>query len=135
MPIFSTVTPTMTRERAVETEGWLMVIDGPVEPAGEGLDGQKWAREHILGLSVLLRLALTAAAAGARAIAVSDSPALRDARQLLADRRLRVPVIDETDRPSLIEYRSSGASLRVPANVVVHRATLAALMHGAESGE
>src|SRR5437588_686627 len=42
---------------------------------------------------------------------------------------------DETDRPSRLEYRSSGPSLRVPANMVVDRATLAALMHGAESGE
>ena len=124
----------ITEQRA-EPEGWLLVVDDPIDPSGAPFDAQKWTSERILGLSVLLRLALTAAAPGARAIALSDSPALRDARRLLADPRLGVPVIDEADRPSLVEFRSTGPSLRVAANVVVHRATLAALMHGAESGE
>jgi len=122
-------------ERKAEPEGWLLVVDDPTDPSGAPSDAQKWMSERILGLSVLLRLALTAAAAGARAIALSDSPALRDARRLLADPRLRVPVIDEADRPSLVEFRSTGPSIRVAANMVVHRATLAALMQGAESGE
>ncbi|HEX9295337.1 MAG TPA: CDP-alcohol phosphatidyltransferase family protein [Polyangiaceae bacterium] len=100
-------------------EGWLLVIDPPVGT---------WALdEPLLGLNVVLRLALTAQAAGARAVALADGPETSALRARLEDARLRIRVIDEMDRPSLLEFRPTTPSIRVPANVVVHRATLQAL--------
>jgi len=109
--------------------GWLLVIDPPKVASA----AFPMAR-RILGLPLPLRLALTAQAAGARAIAVADGPAYAEVKRLLADSRLRLRVIDEGDRPSLLEFRSTSPSIRAPANLVVHRATFVALAQHA-SGE
>lgn len=112
---------------------WMLVVDDPVvRPDAPSIAPPT---ERILGLSVLLRLALTAQAAGARAIALAETLDRTEARRQLADRRLRIPVIDEADRPSLIEFRIATPSVRVPANTVIHRATLVALAESANGGE
>jgi phosphatidylglycerophosphate synthase len=106
--------------------GWLLVIEGPLSIA---TSAKPFALgERILGLPAPLRLALTAQAAGARAIAVADGPAHAEVKRILTDSRLRLRVIDEGDRPSLLEFRSSSPSIRAPANLVVPRATFAALL-------
>jgi len=109
--------------------GWLLVIDPPKASSAAFPLAQK-----VLGLALPLRLALTAQAVGARGIAVADGPAHAEVKRLLADSRLRLRVIDEVDRPSLLEFRSTSPSIRAPANLVVHRATFEALMRHA-SGE
>jgi phosphatidylglycerophosphate synthase len=115
-----------------EETGWLLVIDAPVTRTGGGA-AFPLARP-ILGLSVPLRLALTAQAAGARGIAVADGPAHAEIKGLLNDARLKLRVIDEGDRPSLLEFRSSSPSIRSPANAVVLRDKLRALLRDT-SGE
>ncbi|MCS6900059.1 MAG: CDP-alcohol phosphatidyltransferase family protein [Myxococcales bacterium] len=71
----------------------------------------------LLGLSLPLRLALTAQSAGA--VAIVAEPPLHPA---LRDERLRIPVL--TTRPS-------GAWLvRTPANLVIHRGLLGAALQG-----
>src|SRR4051794_28099716 len=109
--------------------GWLLVIDPP-----NGSSAAFPLAQKILGLALPLRLALTAQAAGARAVAVADGPAHAEVKRLLVDSRLRLRVIDEGDRPSLLEFRSRSPSIRTPANLVVHRATFVALIQHA-SGE
>ena len=79
----------------------------------------------MLGLSVPLRLALTAQATGARAVVLATRAAA-EVSPLLRDPRLRIPVVEELDRRSFPPDVSS-LVLRVPANTVVHRATLLAL--------
>jgi phosphatidylglycerophosphate synthase len=118
--------------------GWLLVIEGPLPPVDDfaasssATTGEPFELgRRILGLTVPLRLALTAQALGARAIAIADSPAQAEVKNLLADDRLRLRVIDEGDRPSLLEFRSSSPSIRVAANLVVPRATFAALLEDA----
>jgi len=114
-----------------DARGWVLVIDPArlATPPSESL-----ALPRVLGLSLPLRLALTAQAAGARAIAVATTtPAA--VRALLRDERLRIPVIDEIDHPGRLEFRTDSPSVRVPANVVVHRVTLQALAKQAEHGE
>jgi phosphatidylglycerophosphate synthase len=115
--------------------GWLLVLDPPVVPADAKPGSRPWMSERILGLPVLLRLALTAQAAGASGIALSTAAALSPLRGLLADGRLRIPVSEETDRPSILEFRMATPSVRIPANTVIHRATLAALKERADEGE
>jgi phosphatidylglycerophosphate synthase len=108
------------------SEGWLLVIDPPLEAGSMG--------ERILGLTVVLRLALTAQAAGARAVALTATgPA--DLRPLVADSRLKIPVIDEADRPSLAEFRIARPTVRAPANAVVQKDTLVDLARRAHDGE
>jgi 1L-myo-inositol 1-phosphate cytidylyltransferase / CDP-L-myo-inositol myo-inositolphosphotransferase len=123
-----------TAER-VEKQGWLLVLDPPVVPSVAPPGSRPWMAEPILGLPVLLRLALTAQAAGASGIALSTAAALRPLRALLADDRLHIPVSDEADRPSIVEFRMATPSVRIPANTVIHRATLAALKERADEGE
>jgi phosphatidylglycerophosphate synthase len=72
-------------------------------------------RTRLLGLSLPLRLALTAHAAGAIAVVAAD-PTVREA---LRDARLRIPVRDAPD--------ASLPVVRAAANLVVHRATIAAI--------
>jgi phosphatidylglycerophosphate synthase len=126
------IAPTSERKDA---EGWLLVVDAPVMPPDSAPDARPWIAERILGVSVLLRLALTAQAAGATGIALSDAAARRNVKHLLDDPRLRVPVILETDRPSIVEFRIATPSVRVPANTVIHRATITALGGFAHDGE
>jgi phosphatidylglycerophosphate synthase len=130
-----------------DAQAWLLVIDAPLaaplaapltapltaaKPKG---DAARDASTRVLGLSVVLRLALTAQAAGAQGIALADGPALRNVRELLVDPRLRLRVIDELDRPSWLEFRPKTPSVRVPANLVVHRSTFAALRERGHSGQ
>ena len=111
--------------------GWLLVIDAPRPTAdGAGVAGYP----SVLGLPLPLRLALTAQAAGASTVALA-SEAPPELRALLADPRLTLPVIDELDQPGRLEFRTESASVRVPANAVVHRATLRELAQQAEHGE
>ena len=124
---------TIRADERTEAE-WLLVIDGPVTPPG-GAAAAPWIEERILGVSVVLRLALTAQAAGARAIAISPGAAQRDVQRSLADPRLRIPLIDEEDRPSIVEFRMTTPSVRIPANTVIHKATLIALRDRADEGE
>ncbi len=124
----------LTTERK-DADGWLLVVDAPVVPPDASPGAHPWMSERILGLSVLLRLALTAQAAGATGIALSDAATRRDLRRLLDDSRLRVPVILETDRPSIVDFRMATPSVRIPANTVIHRATLTALAGLAHDGE
>jgi len=126
------IAPMTEREKA---EGWLLVLGPPVVPPDAPPASRPWMAEPILGLSVLLRLALTAQAAGASGIAFSTAAALRPLRDLLADARLRIPVTEEADRPSIVEFRMATPSVRVPANTVIHRATLSALKERADEGE
>jgi phosphatidylglycerophosphate synthase len=119
----------------VQKVGWLLVLDPPVVPSDAATGARPWMSERILGLPVLLRLALTAQAAGASGIALSPAAALGPLRGLLADERLRIPVSEEADRPSILEFRMATPSVRVPANTVIHRATLAALKERADEGE
>ncbi|MET0595978.1 MAG: CDP-alcohol phosphatidyltransferase family protein [Polyangiaceae bacterium] len=100
-------------------EGWFLVID----PAPEGGD---WSRQRLLGLAVVLRLALTAQTAGARAIALAPSPQRDDLRSALGDARLKIPFFD-LEAPELADTLANAASLRVPANLVVHRAAMTSL--------
>jgi phosphatidylglycerophosphate synthase len=125
-------TPTIEQRQG---DGWLLVLDPPVVGSGVLSDDKPWMLERILGLSVVLRLALTAQAAGARAIALSQGTSDSNLRALLADKRVRVPVMDEVDRPSLVDFRMKTPSIRIPANTVIHRATLIALKDRADDGE
>src|SRR5690349_9783862 len=90
--------------------GWLLVIDPPVTSATSA--GPFPFSRKILGLNSPLRLALTAQAAGARAVLVADGPSREDVKRLLEDSRLRLRVIDEGDRPSLLEFRPTSPSIR-----------------------
>ncbi|HKQ69237.1 MAG TPA: hypothetical protein VJT73_07860 [Polyangiaceae bacterium] len=103
-----------------QTEGFVLTIDPPSAAPSAG-------EPRILGMTVALRLALTAQAAGARAIAVAESPDMANLKRSLADARLAIRVIDELDRPSLLEFRAKRPTIRAPANVVVHRSTFAVL--------
>jgi phosphatidylglycerophosphate synthase len=131
----------MTSEAA---RGWALVIDparGAPSPEGES-DAAATERAHgapalgaqVLGLSLPLRLALSAQAAGATLIAAaSELPAA--VRADLRDPRLRLRVVDELDLPGRLELRTESPSVRVPANTVIHRETLRHLAHKAEDGE
>ena len=79
-----------------------------------------------MGLPVVLRLALTAQAAGARGIALAPSGERDALKSALGDDRLRIAVHDADD-PTFEDVLSRAPSIRVPANLVVHRAALAAL--------
>jgi phosphatidylglycerophosphate synthase len=80
--------------------------------------------EKIGGLSLALRLALDAQAAGASAIVVPQAAA--ELRAALADARLRLPI--------LAEPPPGTRRLRAPSSMLVHRATLRELAHGLPSG-
>ena len=91
-------------------------IEAPTSPAREAL-------RPLLGLSLPLRLALTAQASGAVAIVTGDE----GVRRALGDARLRIPVVGA---------RPSGVWLtRVPANLVVHRGLFAAAWRARGEGD
>jgi 1L-myo-inositol 1-phosphate cytidylyltransferase / CDP-L-myo-inositol myo-inositolphosphotransferase len=78
-------------------------------PAGDGVPAPQ---EKLLGLTLPLRLALTAQASGATAIVTKSA----DTRKLLDDSRLRLPIVDA---------RPSGTSLiTAPENLLIHRGLL-----------
>jgi phosphatidylglycerophosphate synthase len=79
---------------------------------------------RIGGLTLPLRLALDAQAAGACAVVVPPDAA--QLRASLVDARLRLPVVTEAP--------PGAARLRAPANLLVHRATLRELAHGLRQG-
>jgi phosphatidylglycerophosphate synthase len=82
------------------------------------------AELRIGGLSLALRLALDAQAAGASALVVPQAaPGLRS---VLDDARLRLPMLTEPPPGT--------ARLRAPASLLVHRATLRELAQGLPNG-
>ncbi len=82
---------------------WCLVLSPPVAPV----------RRPLGGLSLPLRLALDAQAAGAFAVAVEAKEATL--LQPLADARLHIPIIEKAPHDCL--------ALHVPANTLLHRAT------------
>jgi 1L-myo-inositol 1-phosphate cytidylyltransferase / CDP-L-myo-inositol myo-inositolphosphotransferase len=111
-------------------DGWVLVIDASQvnkrssEAAAE--QGAPWFLRRLLGLPVVLRLALTAQAAGARAIALSSGGERDAIRRALVDDRLKIGVY-EIDDEVLVREQSTAPAIRVPANLVLHRAVLAAV--------
>ena len=81
-----------------------------LEPAAAGA-------RRIGGLSLGLRLALDAQAAGASCIVVPESAG--ELRELLADARLRLPVVSAAP--------PGAPRLRAPSSLLAHRATLRVL--------
>jgi phosphatidylglycerophosphate synthase len=108
-----------------DARAWVLAIDPPREPSSPVI---------LLGLPVSLRLALTAQAAGASAIVLGPGAA-SSLRSLLDDERLHLAVVEEIELPGPLEFRGDAASVRVPADAVVHRATLAELSRRAQAGE
>jgi phosphatidylglycerophosphate synthase len=101
---------------------WVLVIDPPASTEDAG--SAPWFGRRLLGLSVVLRLALTAQGAGARAVLLPPHPARDAVRAALRDARLQVPVLDAED-PSLAGRFARAAEVRAPADFVVHRAVMA----------
>jgi phosphatidylglycerophosphate synthase len=149
-------TPAPTAHPA-KPEGWALVIGSPSSSRrdiGESLappsSGTPWFARRLLGLPVVLRLALTAQAAGARAIFLAPC-AERDAvRAALRDDRLKITVSDAeaselaaasippapapsppSTSPRAVA-QSPAVTIRVPANLVVHRAMLGAVARSVE---
>jgi phosphatidylglycerophosphate synthase len=103
--------PTPAHAQETQQIGFALVL----EPASG-------AARRIGGLSLALRLALEAQAAGASCVVVPEAHELRD---LLSDARLRLPLVT----------RASGvARLRARASLLVHRATLRELAQGLPPG-
>jgi 1L-myo-inositol 1-phosphate cytidylyltransferase / CDP-L-myo-inositol myo-inositolphosphotransferase len=124
----------MTNDEAIPTPAaiagtnrkadWHLLVDLPAPAVG---DEKPWFSRRLLGLSVLLRLALTAQAAGAQGIVLptgGDGAAMRKA---LDDPRRKIAVYDGGD-PQLGTAVSIGPAIRVPADLVVHRAAFSALV-------
>lgn len=82
------------------------------------------AARRIGGLSLALRLALDAQAAGASCVVVSASAP--ELRALLTDARLRLPLVSQSP--------ASVARLRAPASLLAHRASLRELSEGLAPG-
>jgi phosphatidylglycerophosphate synthase len=83
--------------------GWCLVLDPTsADPA-----------RRVGGLTLALRLALDAQAGGASSVV--DATDLDRTRALLADRRLRIPIVDQPPGDLLVA--------RAPASLVVHRQT------------
>ncbi|HMJ53160.1 MAG TPA: CDP-alcohol phosphatidyltransferase family protein [Polyangiaceae bacterium] len=126
-------TPAAIAERP-SSDGWFLVIDAPVSarrdvggsiaPPAKGV--VPWFSRRLLGLPVVLRLALTAQAAGARAIVLAPCVERAALKAALGDDRLKMAV-READDASPGETRHGASSIRVPANLVVHRAVFTAL--------
>jgi 1L-myo-inositol 1-phosphate cytidylyltransferase / CDP-L-myo-inositol myo-inositolphosphotransferase len=95
-----------------------------VEPSAE--DAELWMGRRLLGLSVVLRLALTAQAAGATAVVLPSNGAGAAMKSALADSRLKIPVSEAND-PTIGDMLARAPAIRVPANLVVHRAAFGAL--------
>jgi phosphatidylglycerophosphate synthase len=134
-------------------EGWALVIGSPSSSPrdiGGSLappsSGTPWFARRLLGLPVVLRLALTAQAAGARAIFLAPCSERDAVRAALGDDRLKITVSDaESSGPSAASTPPSSPSsspravaqnpavaIRVPANLVVHRAVLGAVARSVE---
>lgn len=87
---------------------YVLVLEPPAETDN--------LRRNVAGLTLPLRLALSAQAAGASAIVLgSNTDGLRE---LLKDARLRLPVLDAAERARSFPEASA---IVVPANLVVHR--------------
>ncbi len=87
---------------------WVLVLEAP--------NGD--AARRIGGLSLVLRLALDARAAGASGVVLV--PAARPLRGLLGDPRLRIPLLDEPPAGARV--------VRAPATLLCHRRAFAALL-------
>ena len=148
--------PIMTNHEAIRTaaaiagrgsgKGWFLIIDAPllasaasapgapsadasaadVEPRA-GTDAASWLERRLLGLSVVLRLALTAQAAGARAIVLAPGPQRAVCKRALDDRRLKIDVVEAGPDENIDGAGAPAATIRLPANLVVHRTALATL--------
>jgi phosphatidylglycerophosphate synthase len=86
---------------------WALVLDEPTDP-------NVALGRTILGLTLPLRLALGAQAAGARAVIVSDAARALGVDRLLADPRLKIPVAGRASESDRTE--------RFASNLAVHRA-------------
>ena len=134
-------------------EGWALFIGSPSsspreigESPAPPSSGTPWFARRLLGLPVVLRLALTAQASGARAICLAPC-AERDAiRGALRDDRLTITVSDaessglgaastppppSSNSPPAVA-QSPAVAIHVPANLVVHRAVLGAVARSVE---
>jgi phosphatidylglycerophosphate synthase len=96
--------------------GFWLVIEPPANEA------TAWSSRRLLGLSIVLRLALTAQAAGARGVVIAPGDDRESIERALADDRLKIGVLDADDA-----LRRDAPTLRLPANLVVHRAVVGAL--------
>jgi 1L-myo-inositol 1-phosphate cytidylyltransferase / CDP-L-myo-inositol myo-inositolphosphotransferase len=118
-------------------DGWVLVLDAPQVDQSSDANADPlapWFVHRLLGLSVALRLALTAQAAGARAIALSSGDEREAIRRALVDDRLKIGVYDIDDQV-LVERQSPAPAIRVPANLVVHRAVFAAVAARSQTEE
>jgi phosphatidylglycerophosphate synthase len=124
----------MTNDEAIPTttaaafaprgaDGWYLVLDSP---AGNTAEPAPWHARRLLGLPIVLRLALTAQASGARAIVLSGRGERDTMKRALTDDRLKIAVYEDGDL-ELVDISSRTPRIRVPANFVVHRAALGAL--------
>jgi phosphatidylglycerophosphate synthase len=103
----------------VTTSGWVLVLD----PAQGGGDPGR----RVAGLSLALRLALTAQSGGATEVRLA--PGADGLAPLLVDPRLQIPV-------RAPDAASSGEpAVRVPANLVVHRGLFGAMRDAGLAGE
>jgi phosphatidylglycerophosphate synthase len=136
-------------------EGWALVIGAPSSVRRDiggsiaPTSGTPWFARRLLGLPIVLRLALTAQAAGARAIFLAPCAERTAVKSALRDERLKIPVSDAessgiggastppvapSSPPPSNAVRPAFA-IRVPANLVVHRAVLGAVARSVEEDE
>jgi phosphatidylglycerophosphate synthase len=101
-----------TPARGPEQPSFALLLD----PAADGT-------RRVGGLTLALRLALDAQAAGAACIVVPETAT--DLRSLLVDQRLRLPVMSQAP--------PGAARLRAPSSLLVHRATLRELSQTARA--
>lgn len=111
-----------------DQDGWVLVLDPPALPAPP-------PSRRILGLTLPLRLALTAQAAGARAVLVSEAAADQGLALELVDPRLRIPVRTTRERSAGLAPHTTGVSVHCAANLVVHRTAFDSMGATALSGE
>ena len=134
-----------TQIRHVHVDGWFLLLESPpmedARDANVAEPGTSWLARRLLGLPIVLRLALTAQAAGACAIVLPAGGERETMKRALADDRLKLRVYEAGDPlfPFMREPQAGQPAqlrmpaIRVPANLVVHRAVLADL--GARGGE
>jgi phosphatidylglycerophosphate synthase len=152
-------TSTASAADPAKPEGWALVIGAPsssrrdiggsIAPTG----GTPWFARRLLGLPIVLRLALTAQAAGARSIFLAPCAERAAMKSALRDDRLKIPVSDAelsgiggistppvalsippapSSIPPRAEVKRPAVVIRVPANLVVHRAVLGAVARSVE---
>ena len=130
----------MTNHEAISTpaaiggpdriDGWFLIARS-ARKARAGHERRR-ARDLVVrargssGCPIVLRLALTAQAAGARGLVLPPGGERDAMKRVLADHRLRIALY-EADDPMLGQSSSEAPSIRVPANLVVHRAIFAEL--------